>query len=110
MALILKEKEYEHDTVINNLKSKLSHLTQRWVLEKFYQIFWEKLIEKQLIRKDQKQKCITKIKRMTHQPEYKQCIDEIFDIVNARGLEISNIPEWLIYGHLSEMIHKAELT
>ena len=96
MALILKEKEYEHETVINNLKWKLSHLTQRRVLEKFYQIFWEKLIEKQLIQKDQNQICITKIERMTHQPEYRQCIDEIFDTVNARGLEIPNIPERLI--------------
>ena len=65
MALALKEKE-------NNLKWKLSHLTQRWVPEKFYQIFWEKLIEKQIIQKDQKQKRMTEIKRMTHQPMYRQ--------------------------------------
>ena len=34
----------------------------------------------------------------------------IFDIVNARGLEIPNIPKRLKYSRLSEMIHRPHLT
>ena len=54
MALALVKQEYEHTTIINNLKWKLSHLTQRYVLEKFYGKFWSKLIENDMIKKDHK--------------------------------------------------------
>ena len=52
VALLKQAQEY--DMAINNLKWKLSHLTQRYVLEKFYQKFWTKLNDNKAIKKDQK--------------------------------------------------------
>ena len=52
--MALRDKEYEYETLINNLKWKLSHLTQKRMLETFYRMFWNKLIERNVIQKDKK--------------------------------------------------------
>ena len=48
--------------------------------------------------------------RLTCQPKYRKYIDNIFDQVNARGTEISNTPEHLSYGQLTEVIHKPNVS
>ena len=42
-------KEKNHEIAINNLKWKMSHLTQRWILEKFYRKFWSVLVENEVM-------------------------------------------------------------
>ena len=58
MALLIKDKEVEkeiallikdHNIHLSNLKWKISYLTQRWALERFYKKFWEILVDKKVI-------------------------------------------------------------
>ena len=59
MALLIKDKEVEkeiallmkdHNIHLSNLKCKISYLTQRWALERFYKKFWEILVDKKLLK------------------------------------------------------------
>ena len=53
---------------------------------------------------------MTSIELMTRDPKNKPYIDEIFGSVNVTLTEIPTIPERLLYGRLSEFIHRPDLS
>ena len=53
---------------------------------------------------------MSQIKLMTHLPQYKKYIDDMFKLVGIKDVKIPNLPEHLIYGILSELIQKPNVS
>ena len=53
---------------------------------------------------------MSKIESMTHMPQYRKYIDDLFKPIGIKNIKIPKLPERLMYGKLSELIHKPDVS